>query len=116
VSRDAMFTCRAHHASFTVFDHGDSIDVALRGEFDLSTADASQLVLEHVGELLGAAPRPVSIDLSAVSFFDASGIRFLLQLEQLADLGSTTSIVQNPTADVRRLLDMVGLQRLLKEP
>jgi anti-anti-sigma factor len=115
VSAPERFTCDAHHASFVVFDRGDSIDVALRGEFDLSSTEASQLVLEHVGELLGAGPRPVCVDLSAVSFFDAAGIRFLLQIERLAELGSTTSVVQNPSPDVRRLLDIVGLQRMMKE-
>ena len=116
VSPPEPFSCRAHHGSFVVHDDGDSIDVALQGEFDLSSRDASQLVLEHVGDLMCANTRPVCIDLSAVSFFDATGIRFLLQLEQLAELGSTKSIVQNPTPDIRQLLEMVGLQRLLKEP
>jgi anti-anti-sigma factor len=73
-------------------------------------------VIEHVGELLGARPRPVRIDLSAVSFFDAAGIRFLLQVERLAELSSTTSTVRDPRPDVRRLLEMVGLQRMLKQP
>jgi anti-anti-sigma regulatory factor len=65
------FTCRAHHGSFSVLEHGDWIDVKLQGEFDLSSAAASQLVLEHVGELLSGMPRRILIDLSEVSFFDA---------------------------------------------
>ncbi len=110
------FICRAPHGLFIVKNETGAIDVTLRGEFDLSGNDASQFVIEHVGELLDAVPRPIAVEMSAVSFFDAVGIRFLLQLERLAELCSTTSTVRNATPEVRRLLDVVGLQRMLKEP
>jgi anti-anti-sigma factor len=116
VSPPGRFTSSAHHGTFIVVDHPDVLDVALRGEFDLSSTDASQKVIEHVGELLGSTPHPVRVDLSDVSFFDAAGIRFLLQIERLAELASTTSLVVNPSPDIRRLLEIVGLQRMLKEP
>ena len=116
MSAPEQFTCRAPHGTFVVEEQPDAIDVSLCGEFDLSSTDASQRVIEHVGELVGNTRRPVRVDMSSVSFFDAAGIRFLVQLRRIAEFGSTTASVQNPSPDVRRLLTIVGLERILKEP
>ena len=115
MSAREKFTSSAPHGSFIVVDSPDAVDVTLRGEFDVSSTDASRKVIEHIGELLGAAARPVRIEMSAVSFFDAAGIRFLLQSEGIANLAGTTSTVQNPSSDVRRLLDLLDLHRMLDD-
>lgn len=115
MSEYERFTCRAPHGTFVVVDCPNAIDVALRGEFDLSSTGPSQQVIEHVGELLGGTPRPICIEMSAVSFFDAAGIKFLLQLERLAHLAGTTSSVQHPNRDVYRLLELVGCQRMVDD-
>lgn len=102
-------TFRAPHTTFTVCDEPERIEVELRGEYDLSSADASQLVIELVGDLIDEACRPVIVDLAAVSFFDAAGIKFLRRVDRVARLGSTSLCVRNPSADVRRLLEIVEL-------
>jgi anti-anti-sigma factor len=114
-SPDDRFTIRAPHGSFVVDDRPDSIDVILRGEYDISSDEPSQAVLEVVGELLGYQPRPVVVDMAQLSFLDAAGIRFLLRLESLAKLASTTASVCNANRNVRRLFAVVDLDRFLDD-
>jgi anti-anti-sigma factor len=106
-------TFRAAHTTFVVCDTPKTVDVSLRGEYDLSSTDTSELVIELVADLLVKTPRPVILDLSAVSFFDAAGIKFLLRVHRVAQLAGTTARVHNPTADVRRLFELVGLSTFI---
>ena len=100
---------RSAYTTFVVCDYRETVEVVVRGEYDLSSTDTSHLVLEHVGNLIGDAPRPVVVDLAGVSFFDAAGISFLLRLDRVARLASTTSSVRQPSAQARLVLDVVGL-------
>jgi anti-sigma B factor antagonist/stage II sporulation protein AA (anti-sigma F factor antagonist) len=102
-------TFRTTHATFVVCDYAQAVEVEVRGEYDLSCTDASKLVLELVGELIGDKPRPVIVDLAAVSFFDAAGIKFLLRIARIAQLADTSARVRDPNPDVRRLLELLGL-------
>jgi anti-anti-sigma factor len=113
VSEKRPFACHTPHGVLVVADLADMVEVTLRGEFDLSSNDAAQLMLQHVGELIGASPRPIVVEMSDVTFFDAVGIRLLLRLERLASLASTTSTVKNTTPTIRLLLEIVELERLL---
>ncbi len=107
-------TVRAAHATIAVFDGQATVNVSIRGEYDLASAPASEEVIEHVGELLGDEMRTrITVDMSGVSFFDASGINFLLRLERLAQLGSATMSVHVVDTNLRRLLGIVGLERML---
>lgn len=73
----------------------------LHGELDMATADdLSQLLKAAVLEC-----RPVVLDFSEVSFMDSSGLRALLEAAgQTNDGGSV--VVLNPSAQVRRVLDI----------
>lgn len=108
------FVCRAPHIIFVVRHDHAHVEVALRGEFDLSSIDASVQIVEYVTECITETPRALIVDLAAVTFFDAAGIKFLVRLAETAKLMSTTFDVRNPTRDVRRLLDVVGLRELLE--
>ena len=110
------FTCRAPHITFVVRHSDSSVEIALRGEFDLSSTDASIEVVEYVTERLAETPRALVVNMSGVTFFDAAGIKFLVRLEATAKLVSTTFDVRNPNRDVRYLLEVVGLSQLLEEP
>ncbi|HTL86100.1 MAG TPA: STAS domain-containing protein [Acidimicrobiia bacterium] len=109
-----MSTFRTTHTKFVVCDYPQAVEVEIHGEYDLSSTDAAKLVMEVVGELVGADPRPVIVDLSAVSFFDAAGISFLLRLARVAQLADTTARVRDPNPDVRRLFEIVGLEALMR--
>jgi anti-anti-sigma factor len=114
-SPDDRFTVRAPHGSFVVHDGVDSIDVILRGEYDISSDEPSQAVLEVVGELLGYKPRPVAVDLAQLSFIDAAGIRFVLRLERLAEMASTKIRVSDANRNIHRLFAVVDLDRLFDD-
>ena len=107
-------TFRSAHTTFVVCDYPQAVEVELRGEYDLSSTGASQLVIELIGELVGTNPRPVIVDLSAVSFFDAAGIKFLLRVAHIAQLADTTARVRDPKPDVRRLFDILGLGDMIE--
>jgi stage II sporulation protein AA (anti-sigma F factor antagonist) len=107
-------TFRSTHTTFVVCEYPHAVEVEVHGEYDLSSTTASQLVIELVGELVGSTPRPVIVDLSAVSFFDAAGIKFLLRVARIAQLADTTARVRDPNPDVRRLLEIVGLGNLVE--
>ena len=102
-------TFRTTHTTFVVCDYAHAVEVEVRGEYDIASTDASKLVVEVVGELIGTTPRPVIVDLSAVTFFDAAGIKFLVRLSRVAQLADTTARVRDPNPDVRRLLELLDL-------
>ena len=116
VSPAEGYTVRAPLISFTVNDDGGTIAVILDGEFDLSAEASSTQVVEYVGELVVAAPRPVLVDMSGLTFLDASGIRFLLRVERVAKLASTTVEVCDANPDIRHLFTVVELTRFLNAP
>jgi anti-anti-sigma factor len=73
----------------------------LEGELDMATAG-------ELTELLHAAADsddPVVLDFSGVSFMDSSGLRALLEGAGLPN-GSGPLVILNPTAQVRRVLDI----------
>src|SRR4051812_47299292 len=98
------FTCRAPHIIFVVRHDESRVEVVLRGEYDLSSTDAAERVLEYVADRVAEGPRALVVDLSAITFFDAAGIKFLGRLDSAARLVSSTFQVREPTRDVRRLL------------
>jgi len=93
----------------------DTVEIFLRGEFDLSSIHASQEVLEFAAERVAEKRRPVVVDLASLTFFDAAGIKFLVRLETVAGIASTTFCVRNASRDIRRLIEIVGLEKLLRD-
>jgi anti-anti-sigma regulatory factor len=53
------------------------------------------------------------VDMAQLEFLDAAGIRFVLRLESLARLASTTAVVCDANRNVRRLFTVVDLDRFL---
>ncbi|HUB71377.1 MAG TPA: STAS domain-containing protein [Acidimicrobiales bacterium] len=85
---------------------GDPPVLRVAGEIDLSTADQLRTALE---EALSAGP-DVVIDMAAVTFFDASGLRVVLQVaESLNGQGPLTLFNARRVA---RVLALVGLTDL----
>ena len=74
------------------------------GEVDASTCGQLD---ERLRALDGA--EPASVDLSAVTFMDSSGLRVLIEHHYLrAERGYSLTVV-NPSRPVRRLLEITGL-------
>ena len=87
---------------------GDLVRVA--GEVDLATSPALHEVVRH---LLAVGRRHVSVDLGAVTFFDATALTFLLAAgrDLAAAGGSLTILGHNPL--LTRLLVVAGLTGVL---
>jgi anti-anti-sigma factor len=110
------FRCETEFASFVVRRLDGTIDVIAGGELDIASADGAALTAEHVAELVAEDGSDVTVDLSDVTFLDASAIAFVLRLERITEIGGTHVVVDNPSPLVRRLLRLLDLERLLSRP
>jgi anti-sigma B factor antagonist len=82
--------------------------VTISGEIDIATSRA-------MGDALEASPGPahLEVDMSAVTFMDASGIRVLLAARQRAVDGGGSLTLRAPSPAVRRVAGILGLDVLL---
>jgi anti-sigma B factor antagonist len=76
------------------------------GEIDISTADQLRTALEKA---LSADPTLV-VDMGGVTFFDAAGVRVLLQVAAARNGAGPLTLLNAPR--VKRVLDIVGLSDL----
>jgi anti-sigma B factor antagonist len=90
----------------TAFVQGDPPVLQLAGEIDISTADQLRAALV---EALSTNPKAV-IDMADVTFFDAAGIRVVLQAAANQDGAGPLTLIAS--ARVLRVLEVVGLSEL----
>ncbi len=91
--------------------HLDGTGVLMvRGEVDMASAGHLTSAMQRAVSL-GV---PVAVDLSGVSFMDSSGLHALVRARTAAR-GVCPFVVRNPTAQVRRLLAITGLDYLLHD-
>jgi anti-anti-sigma factor len=85
--------------------------LALRGELDLATTP----ILEEALAGAGADGGPVvALDLSELSFVDASGLKAILQAHRRAVRAGRSGLsLLNPSADIRRLLSLTAIDLTL---
>ncbi len=79
--------------------------IYVAGEIDIATAPQLQRALD---EAIEASDDPVVVDLSAVEFMDGSGLRVLLSTVRRARARKFG--VASPSAAVRRLLEITGIE------
>ena len=91
---------------FVLIEAGDGV-VAVVGELDAATA--GQLVRR-----LSAPPAVQVIDLSGVTFIDASGVRALVDVT-VCD-GSNRRLLRAPSRAVVRICEITGLTSMLHAP
>jgi len=78
------------------------------GELDIATTAALRI---EIVKVLAATTTPVIIDLSSVSFCDASGLALLVGAQRRALLDGRTVVLAAPRPSVLRLLRITGLDR-----
>jgi anti-sigma B factor antagonist len=79
------------------------------GELDLFTAaELTQALREHER----TAPR-IILDLSKLRFLDSAGLALLIAQHRRAQSEGTTFAISNANGDVRRVLAISGLDRVL---
>lgn len=79
--------------------------VAPAGEIDLATADQLVDTIRALGP-----DTPIVLDLAEVTFIDSSGIRALLDIQQIAKDRGVVLAVARPARTVVRLLDLTELR------
>lgn len=95
-----------------VHDHDGLRVLRAEGELDVTTVPP---VLAVAASLVEGA-RGVVLDLSAVTFFDSSGVRLVDRLSREASrVGAAYRVVAPTASTARRVLDLVGLAALLAD-
>ena len=92
--------------------HADDGAVVVRpaGELDLAAAPSLRAALEGA---LARAEGTVRVDLGAVTFVDSTALAILVEVWRRAKEREITLCVEHPAANVRRVLGITGLDRLL---
>lgn len=85
--------------------------VRLAGELDLASRE---IVYRALQEAASSGSVETVVDLSRVSFIDAVGLRGLITAQQDARAADHRLILRHPHRAVRRLLELTGLQALMK--
>jgi anti-anti-sigma factor len=84
------------------------VTVTISGEIDIATSRAMRDALAT-----GPGPAHLEVDLSAVTFMDASGIGVLLAARQRVVDGGGSLTLRAPSRAVRRLTGVLGLDQIL---
>ena len=88
---------------------GDRCVLTPDGELDLFTVPELTRALRTCER----RARTLVLDLSKLSFLDSAGLGLLLAQHRRAQKGGTLFCVANPRGEVRRVLEVSGVQRVL---
>lgn len=88
----------------------DHAVIIATGEIDVATADE---VMAVITKALDEGQRQVLLDLAAVTFIDSTGLGMLIKAHRRARSTAATFAVVHPTAQTRKLIAVLGLDRLL---
>ncbi len=90
----------------------NSLEVKLFGEIDHHNAKHAR---EGIDGLIDSnVPRRVYLDLSAITFCDSSGLGLVMGRLKKASSYGTTLIIRDPSPAVSRILNIAGMDKLLK--
>ena len=91
---------------------GTELTVYLHGEIDHCIAQSIRDEIETI--LRKSRIMHLILDFSQVSFMDSSGLGLILgRFTKATELGIVFK-VQNPTPQIKRILDLAGTERLIK--
>ena len=95
-----------------VVETGSTVLVALSGELDLATAPQLRSCLAPL-VTARTAPDELVLDLSALTFLDASGISALLTVQRALAARGGRLALRSPSRLVRRVVKVLDLDGLL---
>jgi anti-sigma B factor antagonist len=85
--------------------------VRVRGELDIATAPLLRSALDGV---YARRPARVEVDLSGVTFLDASSLGTLIAARRRLAAQRAVLVLVDPSPIVRRVLDITGLDRVVE--
>jgi anti-sigma B factor antagonist len=83
--------------------------LALHGDIDLTDC---ALLDDALDQVTAFPPCPLTVDLTAVTFFGSTGLAFLTQLHRHAAGGGHSVTLADPPPLVRRVLEICGFDRV----
>jgi anti-anti-sigma factor len=98
--------------STRVTRRGSTVQVALCGELDLATAAALRSCLVPLVKQ-DPPPERLVLDLSDLTFLDASGISALLTVQRLFAARGGELVLRSPSRLVRRVVKVLDLEQVL---
>jgi stage II sporulation protein AA (anti-sigma F factor antagonist) len=94
-------------------EDGDAAVFVLTGELDMASApEAAAMMVEAIRET------NVVIDASRLTFMDSHGIAAVIDTYRAANAGldgDREIVVRNPSPQVRRVLEITGMSRLIED-
>jgi anti-anti-sigma factor len=86
--------------------------VSVAGELDIATADQAY---SYITEIIDGRPAPVTVDLSGVTFCDASGLGALARLARHARAAGRQFMLTSARPSVLKIIRITGLDRAFPE-
>jgi anti-anti-sigma factor len=116
VGNDATSAVTALSSAFGRFEVSaqfteTQVVLVVRGELDMLTAPELEAIVDAV---IDRGNVVVVLDLAACTFIDGSGLRSMAAGASRANLWGGTLSIRSPSAVVRRLLDLMGLDLALR--
>ena len=90
---------------------GSEAVIVLEGEFDMT---GTQRFWAFVDATLAAEPRAVIVDAGGLEFVDSSGLLALMRARDAAVEADAAFTIRNPSAALRRIVELAGLEELLE--
>jgi anti-sigma B factor antagonist len=88
---------------------GESLTVVVAGELDIATAPRFSACLREL--LHRDCPRELVVNLSGVTFMDATGLRALTDLRRRAEQRESALVLEGVPPRVHRVLELIGPAR-----
>ncbi|WP_460757359.1 STAS domain-containing protein [Myceligenerans cantabricum] len=85
--------------------------LTLWGEVDAQLREAASQAMASLASR--PDPAPVIVDARDVTFIDSSGVAFIVQVFVLGEETGSTVTLREPSPEVVRVLDMVGISERL---
>ena len=95
---------------FKAEHYGSEAIIVLEGEFDMT---GTERFWAFVDAALAAEPRAIIVDASGLEFVDSSGLLALMRARDAAVEVGTAFTIRNPSAALRRIVELAGLEELL---
>jgi anti-anti-sigma factor len=86
--------------------------IILEGELDMS---GTTLFWAYANEALGCRARSIVVDAGDLTFIDSAGVMALWRAREAADAAGVRFVVAKATRPVRRVVELVGLNDLLRD-
>ena len=86
--------------------------VSMAGELDIATADQAY---SYISEVIDGRPAPVTVDLSGVSFCDASGLGVLARIARHARQAGRQLRLSSARPSLVKIMRITGLDRAFPE-